>query len=150
MCKIGQTRSQQHTIRCGVPQGSNLGPLLFLLYINDLPNCLSFTSANMFADDTNITTKGSNVEDIQTRLNDDLEQIHQWLLANKLILNKDKTEYMIIGSRQRLSKIETDPVIELGETKIKRVKYSKTLGIIIDDQLLWKKQVETTVSKVSG
>ena len=58
---------------------------------------------------------------------------------------------MIIGSRQRLSKIETDPVIELGETKIKRVKYSKTLGIrpIIDDQLLWKKQVETTVSKVS-
>ncbi|CAB4029432.1 Hypothetical predicted protein, partial [Paramuricea clavata] len=99
--------------------------------------------------DTNITTKGSNVEDIQTRLNDDLEQIHQWLLANKLTLNKDKTEYMIIGSRQRLSKIETDPVIELGETKIKRVKYSKTLGIIIDDQLLWKKQVETTVSKVS-
>ncbi|CAB4031178.1 Hypothetical predicted protein, partial [Paramuricea clavata] len=101
----------------------------------------------MFADDTNITTKGSNVEDIQTRLNDDLEQIHQWLLANKLTLNKDKTEYMIIGSRQRLSKIETDSVIELGETKIKRVKYSKTLGIIIDDQLLWKKQVETSVSK---
>ena len=126
MCKIGQTRLQQHTIRCGVPQGSNLGPLLFLLYINDLPNCLSYTSANMFVDDTNITTKGSNVEDIQTRLNDDLEQIHQWLLANKLILNKDKTEYMVIGSRQRLSKIETDPVIELGETKIKRVKYSKT------------------------
>jgi hypothetical protein len=87
------------------------------------------------------------VEDIQTRLN--------WfnrLLANKLTLNKDKIEYMIIGTRQRLSKIETDPVIELGETKIKRVKYSKTLGIrpIIDDQLLWKKQVETTVSKVSG
>jgi hypothetical protein len=56
---------------------------------------------------------------------------------------------MIIGSRQRLSKIETDPVIELGETTIKHVKYSKTLGIIIDDQILWKKQVETTVSKVS-
>ncbi len=56
---------------------------------------------------------------------------------------------MIIGLRQRLSNIETDPTIELGENKIKRVKHSKTLGIIIDDQLLWKKQVETTVSKVS-
>jgi hypothetical protein len=78
MCKIGQTRSQQHTIRCGVPQGSNLGPLLFLLYINDLPNRLSYTSANMFADDTNITTKGSSVEVIQTSLNDDLEHIHQY------------------------------------------------------------------------
>jgi hypothetical protein len=70
-------------------------------------------------------------------------------LANKLTLNKDKTEYMIIGSRQRLSNIETDPVIELSETKIKRVKYSKTFAIIIDDQLLWNKQGETTVSKVS-
>ncbi len=103
----------------------------------------------MFADDTNITTKGLNVEEIQMRLNYDLEHIHQWLLANKLTLNKDKTEYMIIGSRQRLSNIEIDPTIELGEGKIKRVKHSKTLGIIIDDQLLWKKQVETTVSKVS-
>ena len=55
----------------------------------------------------------------------------------------------MIGSRQRLSNIETDPKTELVESKIRRVKYSKTLGIIIDGQLLWKKQVETTVSKVS-
>ena len=148
-CKIGQNISQQRKICCGVPQGSNLGPLLFLLYINDPPNCLSHTSANMFADDTNITTKGLNAEDIQTRLNYDLEHIHQWLLANKLTLNKDKTEYMIIGSRQKLSNIETNPKIELGESEIRRLKYSKTLGIIIDDQLYWKKQVETTVFKVS-
>ena len=110
-CKIGQIILQQRKICCGVPQGSNLGPLLFILYINDPPNCLSHTSANMFADDTNITTKGLNAEDIQTRLNYDLEHIHQWLLANKLTLNKDKTEYMIIGSRQKLSNIETDPKI---------------------------------------
>ena len=110
-----------------------MGPLLFLLYINDLPNCLSHTSANIFADDINITTKGLNVEDIQTPLNYDLEHIHQWLLANILTFNKDKTEYMIMGSRQRSSNIETDPKIELGERKIKQLKYSKTLGIIIDD-----------------
>ena len=100
-CKIGQNISQHRKIRCGVDQGSNLRPLLFLLYINDLPNCLSHTSASMFADDINITTKGLNAEDIQTRLSYDLEHIHQWLLANKLNLKKDKTEYMIIGSRQK-------------------------------------------------
>ena len=68
-------------------------------------------------------------------INVDLENVHQWLLANKLTLNKDKTEYMIIGSRQRISNLVTDPKIELGESVIKRVHKSKTLGVIIDEHL---------------
>ena len=64
---------------------------------------------------------------------------------NNLTLNKDKTvKYMMISWRQRLSNIETDPIIELGEVEIRQV----NLGIIIDDQLLWKKQVEVTIPKV--
>jgi hypothetical protein len=133
MCKVNQTLSNKRTVKCGVPQGSNLGPLLFLLYINDLPNCLSSSAASMFADDTNISTHGSEVE-IQEHLNHDLENIHQWLLANKLTLNKEKTEYMVIGSRQRLSKISNELEIHVGETTIKRVSYAKTLGVVIDDQ----------------
>jgi hypothetical protein len=58
--------------------------------------------------------------------------MHNWLLPNKLTLNKDKTEYMIIGSHQRLSAIETDPILEIGDTKIKQVNHAKSLGIIID------------------
>ena len=127
--------SKTRTVKCGIPQGSNLGPLLFLLYINDLPNCLTSSSASMFADDTNISTNGKTNDELQERINVDLENVHQWLLANKLTLNKDKTEYMIIGSRQRISNIVTDPKIELGESVIKRVHKTKTLGVIIDEHL---------------
>ncbi len=137
MCKVNQTLSNKRTVKCGVPQGSNLGPLL-LLYINDLPNCLSSSAASMFADDTNISTHGSSEVELQEHLNHDLENIHQWLLANKLTLNKEKTEYMVIGSRQRLSKISNELEIHVGETTIKRVSYTKTLGVVIDDHSLGK------------
>ena len=101
ICKVDQTMSKTRTVKCGIPQGSNLGPLLFLLYIDDLPNFLTSSSASMFADDTNISTNGKTNDELQERINVDLENVHQWFLANKLTLNKDKTEYMIIGSRQR-------------------------------------------------
>jgi hypothetical protein len=149
MCKVNQVTSQPRIIRCGVPQGSNLGPILFLIYINDLPNCLRTTTASLFADDTNLTASGCSIIDIQTKLNNDLENIHQWLLANKLTLNKDKTEYIIAGSRQRISKNEGDPEVKLGNCNIKRVKETKTFGVIIDDQLKWNAHIDNVVTKVS-
>jgi hypothetical protein len=66
MCKIGRTISQERVIRCGVPQGSTLGPLLFLLYLNDLSSCLSHSIANMFADDTNLATSEKSIEIYKT------------------------------------------------------------------------------------
>jgi hypothetical protein len=149
ICKVNQTLSNKRIVKCGVPQGSNLGPLLFLLYINDLPNCLSLSAASMFADDTNISTYGTSAVEIQEHLNHDLENIHQWMLANRLTLNKEKTEYMIIGSRQKLSKIINEPEIHVGETTIKRVSYSKTLGVVIDEHLTWQRQIENIQTKIS-
>ena len=133
VCKINNAESDTVEIHCGAPQGSNLGPLLFNLYINDLPNCLQTTKASMFADDTNLSCKGQLSADIEYKLNFDLDNIQKWLISNKLTLNLTKTEYMLIGSQQRLDKILETPNILYGERQIKRVREKTVLGFIIDD-----------------
>ena len=89
----------------------------------------------MFADDTNISTHGTSAVEIQDYLNNDLENIPQWLLAKKLTLKREKTEYMVIRSRQKLSKMLSKPGIHVGETIIKRIRSLKTLGVVIDEHL---------------
>ena len=71
MCKVNQTTSKCRKISSGVPQGSNLGPILFLLFVNDLPNCLKSTSASMFADNTNLTASGNTITELHNKLNND-------------------------------------------------------------------------------
>ena len=93
MCSINGSLSQSCLLSCGVPQGTILGLLLFLLYINDLPNCLSNCEPRMYADDTHLTYAGDNADNIQLHLNQDLENVHNWLRANKLTLNMTKTEW---------------------------------------------------------
>ena len=76
VCKINHELSNPILDTCGVPEGSNLRPLLFLIYINDLPNCLKFTKASMFADDTNMHCKADSAADIEAVINSDLNNIH--------------------------------------------------------------------------
>ena len=82
-----------------------LRPLLYLLYNNYLPNILSHSEPKMYADDTHLTYSNGNVHSIQSSLNDDLLNINRRLTANKLTLNMSKTEFMLIGSRQKLSNL---------------------------------------------
>ena len=83
-CQVKNLISSEKSIRCGVTQGSILGPLLFLLYINDLPQYLSETKSRMFADDTNLTASGQCVKEVETAVNSDLENLRKWSMANKL------------------------------------------------------------------
>ena len=96
-CQVNGKLSEPRTIITGIPQGSILGPLLFLVYINDLPNCLKKADCDMFADDTQLGTATKDVKTTIEILSDDLANISVWMAANKLSLNKSKTEYILIG-----------------------------------------------------
>ena len=118
-----------------MPQGSILGPLLFLIYINDLPNSLRGTVPRMFADDTNFTLSAKTLTELKLALTPELNNHSCWLKANELSLNVAKTELMIIGSRQKLSAQCDDVEIRIDDQIIKRVDHTKSLGLTIDAQL---------------
>ena len=109
-CFLNGSLSNNCVLSCGIPQGTILGPLLFLLYISDLPNCLSHSQPRMHADDTHLTLAGNSADSIELNLNKDLASVSEWLIANKLTLNKSKTEFMLIGSRQRLDRLSILPL----------------------------------------
>ena len=95
-CVVNSSLSKVCSLSCGVPQGTILGLLLFLIYINDLPNCLSVCQPRMLADDTHITYARADLHSIQSSPNRDLSEIHKWFPCNKLILNTTKTEFTLI------------------------------------------------------
>ncbi len=98
-------------INYGIPQGSILGPLLFLIYVNDLPNCVENSNIRMFADDTNLIASGKSIQQIESKINCNLINTKEWLLANKLSLNLTKTEYLLIGSSFNVNNLTSEPNI---------------------------------------
>ena len=134
MCFVNGTLSSQKLITCGVLQGSILGPLLFLIYINGLPNSLQHSSARMFADDTTLTASDKSISELQVTINHDLANVKQWLSANKLSLNLIKTEYLLIRSRHNINNISAAvPNVSVGDVSIKRVRQTKAFGVCIDE-----------------
>lgn len=101
--------SKSCTLTCGIPQGTILGPLLFLLYINVLPNCLLNSQLRMYADDTHLTYANNDICSMEASLNQNFSSINCWLLASKLTLNMTKSELMLIGSRQKLNSLTVLP-----------------------------------------
>ena len=117
-CQVNGKLSEPRTIITGIPQGSILGPLLFLVYIKDLPNCFKNVDYDMFADDTEVGTASKDVKAIFETLNDELANISVWMAVNKLSLNKSKTEYMLIGLHQKLIQCNSELQIKIGDTPI--------------------------------
>ncbi|CAB3985911.1 Hypothetical predicted protein [Paramuricea clavata] len=103
MCSVNRVLSDAQMLSCGVPQGTILGPRLFLIYINDLPSYVTHSSTRMFADDTNLNVSECSIPEIKSLLERHIQCVVEWLCANKLTLNVVKTEIMMVGSRQRLA-----------------------------------------------
>jgi hypothetical protein len=88
------------------------------------------------------------VKKLESRINSDLASMNEWLNANRLSLNATKTEYMLIGSAPRINRLTAEPVLYIGNTRLKRVKFKKTLGVILDENLGWHDHIENIAKKV--
>ena len=131
-------------ISCGVPQGSVLGPPLFLIYVNDLPNISEVLQFYLFADDTSIYFETDSLLTLQKVVNRELRKVRKWLEAI-FSLNISKTNYVIFHSKVR--KIDEFTGIKIGSKTIKRENYVKYLGILVDSTLTWKPHI-TQLSKI--
>ena len=129
----------------GVPQGSILGPLLFILHFNDLPSAVVECSILMYADDTVIFFAAPEVSTIQATLLRELQAIECWPHLNSLFINKTRIEAMLLGTSQKLAKINQFS-ITIGGSTIKHVTEFKYLGVIFDEHLSWNEHVKAIVS----
>ena len=104
----------------------------------------------MFADDTNVSASGKNASEVQKKINHDLGNLRELLIANRLSPNTSKTEYMFVGSDYQLANLGYLLQIQLGDMKIQRTNSFKSLGVFIDERLSWAHHIEHLVKKVSS
>ena len=140
--------SNKRTITCGVPQGSILGPLLFLIYVNDMPNSSKILKFLLFADDTNIFYSHSNLKKLIEITNIELSKLNIWFRANRLSLNISKTNFIIFGKKGDTFRTNPLPVL-IDDSEITQTSNSKFLGVIIDEKLNWSFHITQTCLKLT-
>ena len=137
---------KKEKVVCGVPQGSVLGPLLFLLYINDIQTSSKKFDFFLFADDTNLIVADKNSKSLESIVNTELDNVCGWLLANKLSLNIDKSNFVIFHPYRGKTKIDIHLKLFDNENKtmkkLERKSFVKCLGVMIDNNLPWKFHVD--------
>ena len=139
--------SDVKNISCGVPQGSVLGPLLFLLYINDLPNVSEKLKFFLFADDTNIYYESEDLQSMEKIVNEELKQLTLWLNVNRLALNISKTNFLIFHVYNK--PLQYNVTLIMNKKAIMQKEHIKYLGVIIDCHLNWKQHILNISKKIS-
>jgi len=142
---VGDSSSALRRITSGVPQGSVLGPTLFLLYINDMARCSERLKFVHFADDTTVFCSGRDIEEASVCMNDELKRLVAWLRDNRLILNTDKTSYMIFSDVNNFHV----PDIRISNNTINQVEVANFLGVKIDCKLTFKAHIDDLCNSVS-
>ena len=143
---IDGTDSKTRHTKYGVPQGSILGPLLFIIYINDIPQVSNLAKFILYADDANIIITGNSIAEVDVQLRDLCKSLLKWVHSNGLCLNLKKTNYMIF-SRSR--KIELPTPLFLSNLLIEQKSEARFLGVIVDQNLTWSRHVKTVRSKMA-
>ena len=143
--------SKYGLISCGVPQGSILGPLLFCLHINDLPLYITNPSVilEMFADDTTVHTEHTDIHQIQNLLQQSLNEIQTWTIQNKMAINPQKSNSMVLTTRQKRQLHNYKLNLTISNQNIDQTEEHKLLGIVIDHNLCWSNHIEFLRKKLS-
>ena len=141
---IGSYVSQPLSVTCGVPQGSILGPILFLLYINDITESSKLLEFVLFADDTSIFKQDTSVQNLTKTINLELDNVSDWLVANQLSLNISKSNFIFFRSKDCKENIN----ISITGKQLEQKNEVKYLGINIDKDLTWASQTEHVTTKV--
>ena len=142
---VNDCNSDLLNVTCGVPQGSILGPKLFILYINDICNVSDILHFVLFADDTNIFCSGKDMKKLCKTVSIALENLNVWFAVNKLSLNVSKTNFILFGNRKYKEEVN----ITINDVQIDRVYKTKFLGVMIDSKLNWKEHINIINNKIS-
>ena len=146
--KIGENLSPPLEVKCGVPQGSVLGPLMFLIYINDINDYMDKDSIELFADDAAITTSGKNESATQTLHQNKLDGLTEWCQINRLTINVQKTKTMVFATKAKLKDLE-EKQFRINMEKVDCVDKFKYLGITLDQTLSYNKHIDKTIAMIS-
>ena len=144
--QVGSTLSDVGYIKHGVPQGSVLGPLLFLIYINDITESSMILKFYLFADDTTVFYSSKTNPETESILNRELSKVSDWLAANKLSLNVSKSNFLHFHFGNTTKETVK---IEINNTAVEETDSTKYLGVYIDNKLNWKKHISITKTKLS-
>ena len=141
---IDNVNSKKSIVSLGVPQGSILGPLLFLIYINDLPKVTKFF-IKLYADDTFLCLQNENLKILEEEVNFEIDKVFDWLNANHLSLNIGKSKFMLISKKKRTENFS----IQINGNPLEKCDEYKYLGIYFDKDLNWNRHIEHICQKIS-